>query len=237
VAFRVGPNSVGRYQIALGFRDGRSFRLYWAFSTDATLADVVNSLADGLRKKGLEVDAVPEFGTFRIAFTQGLFRVEAKGPDGFTSEIHEGTRDEIATDGSRVDEPLTSDFEILAPVASLRLLRFSEDQHGREGVFELRNLSPATLYYRGISADFPCSFEDQQWKNGDRNQQNRVTCANGTSRFSLAPGASVKFTDGITERMFTYLKSTRVGMYLEGAPGSLGRGVEVWSELITADSK
>jgi hypothetical protein len=237
VAFKVGRSPVGRYQIALGFRDGRAFRLYWAFPTGAMIGDVVNALAEGLRKKGLEVDVVPEFGTFRIPFTKGLLRAEASGPDDFTFEVHLGNRDELAPAGSRFDEVLSSEVEVVAPVASLRLLRFVEDQYGREGVFELRNLTPDTLYYYGIDADFPCSFEDQEWKNGDRHRENKVTCGNGVSKFSLAPGAVVEFTDLMTEEMFSYLASTRVGVHLSGVPGTLGRGVEVWSEQITAGTK
>ena len=236
-ALSVGRSIVGRYKIALGFQDGRAFRLYWAFASDATVADVVNALAEDLRKKGLEVDVVPEFGTLRIAFTNGLFRIEASGPEGFTFESRVGKRDELGPDRSRFDAALLSDFEVVAPVASLRLLRFVEGSCGREGVFELRNLSSGTLYYFGNVADSPSTFEDQEWRSGERRRQNKSGCGNGTARFSLAPGAVLEFTDSVPEDPSSYLKSTRVGVYFEGVPGTLGRGVEVFSDLITMAAK
>lgn len=237
MAFSVGRSVVGRYKVALGFQDGRAFRLYWAFASDATVADVVNALAEDLRKKGLEVDVVPEFGTLRIAFTKGLFRIEASGPEGFTFESHVGKRDELGPDRSRSDAALLSDFEVVAPVASLRLLRFVDGPYGREGVFELRNLSPYPLYYSGIVADSPSTFEDQEWRDGERRRNDKGGCGNGISRFSLAPGAVLEFTDVVPEDPSAYLKSTRVGVYFESVPGTMGRGVEVFSDLIKLAAK
>ena len=89
----------GKYKIEFAFLDGRSISVSRDFDARTPILEVAAELARALKSEGLSISSVPEFGAFRLEFTEQLCQVVISGPDGLTAESHIGRRADLLRDG------------------------------------------------------------------------------------------------------------------------------------------